>query len=301
MKRIAALIAALLICSSALACAASVPAAAAETAPVFTPTPEPVHETPVPKETSAPTPDAEKGITFLDGGEIELSDAFRASIPAFTGKLAGKPTVLIYHTHAREAFLNTSKLQNKNGKPAYRSMEPEDTVIHLGDILTEELKQRGFDVLHDPFDAEEPALDYAYDTMRAHFDEVYAERTFDLYIDLHRNAASVSSMQDDVVMPKGERTARLFFVVGTGISPVSIQQKGTDNWKTNYALAQALTDAFAPVSDRICKPIRVKQKVYNQDLGLSILAEIGHNANTMEDAERTVPYLADVIAEVLLP
>ena len=117
----------------------------------------------------------------------------------------------------------------------------------------------------------------------------------DLYIDLHRNAANMQRARNDVAILDGQRTARMFFVVGTGLT-ANDDSGETANWRENYALALFLTKRLRDTNTELAKDIRVKQKVYNQDLGRCLLAEIGHNANLLTDAENTVPYLAEAIA-----
>lgn len=275
-------------------------------------------------ETPAPVPEAvpeageavpEPDMAFEDDGDIYFSDAYKDRFRAKGFAFDHAPRVLIYHTHAREAFREepgqaaestprgsqdqtpapSGATPAPSAMPSGRSTDKEKNVVHIGDLLAAALTQRGVTVIHDRSDVEEPSLSTAYIRSRAVMEQ-YTD--VDLYIDLHRNAASLERAKDDVVLLNGKRVARLFFVVGTGLKADSAE-KELPNWKENYILALALYEKLLEVDPALVKENRMKQGVYNQDLGLSLLCEIGHNANLLTDAENTVPYLADALAAVI--
>ncbi len=249
---------------------------------------------------------------FEDDGDIYFSDAYKARFAARTYTFDHTPRVLIYHTHAREAFLEetgektaTAPSAARAGEaaapsptvtPSFRSDDPRKTVVRLGDLLAQALAARGFIVFHDSADVEAPALSTAYERSLSIMQKYEG---IDLYIDLHRNAASVEHARDDVVMLDGERVARMFFVVGTGMTAAD-QSHALENWRENYSLALSLTQKLTAVDNMLAKDIRVKQKAYNQQTGLCLLAEIGHNANLLTDAEHTIPYFADALQATLI-
>lgn len=287
-----------------------------------TPTQEPL-DFPYPSPNGAAT---EADMTFDESGNIWFSDAMKARFAARTFSFDHAPRVLIYHTHAREAFRapdaeatpaptgtptarpaappagNASpiltpepiaSLQPSNAEKT-RSDDPEKTVVHLGDLLATALTERGFEVYHNRTDVEAPELSSAY----ARSAELIADyEGIDLYIDLHRNAANADKARDDVVWIDGKRAARMFFVVGTGIN-AETDANALKNWENNYTLALSLYEQLAAIDARLVKENRVKQGYYNQQAGLCLLAEIGHNANLMTDAEHTIPLFADALSAV---
>ena len=278
-----------------------------------TPAPVEIIELAPIEDMPTPAPTAEPDMLFEDDGDIYFSDAFIATFPTKTYAFDHAPRVLIYHTHAKEAFreatAETDAAAVGKGKPGatpdpsatptatptYRSDDPAETVVRLGALLADALTARGFTVFHDTADVETPSLSTAYERsllVMQRYDDI------DLYIDLHRNAANVERAKDDVVMLSGERVARMFFVVGTGRTATDASGELV-NWRENYTLARSLTEKLAQVDAALVKPVRVKQKVYNQQVGLCLLAEIGHNANLLADAENTIPYFADALAQVV--
>ena len=275
-------------------------------------------ETPAP----SPTPDPEPGeatpepdMVFEEDGDIYFSEAYKTGFTTKPFSFDHPPRVLIYHTHAREAFRDTSiaaaaatpdapikgdstqaaATPAPTAGPSVRSTDRNRNVVHIGELLAEALEQRGFAVIHDGTDVETSDLSTAYTRSRRVMEQ-YAD--IDLYIDLHRNAASGERAKNDVVTLEGKRVARLFFVVGTGLT-ADTDAGELPNWKRNYTLALSLYEQLRAVDRGLVKENRMKQKAYNQDLGLSLLCEIGHNANLLSDVENTVPYLADALAAVI--
>lgn len=265
-----------------------------------TPVPPAATRPPLPGTAATPEPD----MIFDNSGNITLSGSYQAKFSEQTYSFGHAPRVLIYHTHAREAYREeTTPAPNSTATPLpesggeMRTTDQTRNVVHLGDVLAKELQKRGFTVFHDVTDVEEPSLSTAYERSR----KVMASyENIDIYIDLHRNAADIRRIQNinDVVQIDGKRAARMFFVVGTGINADSTAGEQA-NWKDNYAFALSLNKQLASVNRQLVKPIRVKQGgYYNQDLGLSLLAEIGHNANLLTEAELTVTYFADALQAV---
>ena len=206
---------------------------------------------------------------------------------------SGEPRILIYHTHTTEAYTAT-KASPYVQTSSYRTKDAGKSVIAVGEALAQRLRtQYGFSVIHDMTDHEPPSLKTAYDrseqTMKS-----YLERypSLILFIDVHRDASSDTS---DYVLVDGRPTARLMCVVGQG---TKYQEK--PDFETNYALALTLTENLRRVDKRLARDVRVKTGRYNQHVGeLSLLIEVGHNANTLEQALNAVPSLAESLALAL--
>ena len=209
--------------------------------------------------------------------------------------VSGEKHVLIYHTHTTEAYrMDGADAYVESGFSRTRNME--QNIVRVGEALRERLEEKGFRVIHDTTDHEPPKLATAYSrseqTMQ-HYREKYPD--MDLYIDLHRDAADVEKNKDDVAVIDGKRCARIMFVVGKGTK----YEKKPD-FDRNYALAEKLTAELASYDARLVRKIRVKEGRYNQHLAdMSLLIEVGHNANTLQDALNSTAYLAEAIAKVI--
>ena len=61
------------------------------------------------------------------------------------------------------------------------------------------------------------------------------------------------------------------------------------------------TERLRAVDPKFALDIRLKVGRYNQHVSpYCLLVEVGHNANTFDDAQNSIPYLADAIASTLI-
>lgn len=212
------------------------------------------------------------------------------------------PSILIYHTHTTEAY-------NPRGENPYtetdewRTDDNSMNIVRVGEELARLLREEyGLNVLHDTTDHEPPKLGTAYvrslETMEKYHEEY---PSIDLFIDVHRDAYNLpegETENDDYVEINGEKVARAMFVVGTGEGQTGAGFSEKPNYKENYALALSISEQLKEVDSRLARPIRVKTGRYNQHIpGRALLVEVGHNYNSLGEALRLIPYLAEAIAK----
>ena len=203
------------------------------------------------------------------------------------------PKILIYHTHTTEAYTATADSPYVQTS-SYRTADATKSVLAVGEALAERLRtEYGFSVLHDMTDHEPPSLKTAYDRSEVTIRRYLAQYpSLVLFIDVHRDAGSDTS---DYVLVHGTPTARLMCVVGQGTKYTE-----KPDFDKNYALASALTEHLRRIDKRLGRDVRVKTGRYNQHVGrMSLLIEVGHNANTLEQALNAVPALAESLALTL--
>jgi len=264
------------------------------------PTESPAEETSTPLaiETIPATPTASPSpvpeMIIDEDGDITLRSDIAAQFRPASYPFDHKPVVLIYHTHATESFLQTDEskyLETERG----RTENTKYNVIAVGDALQKALEKRGFTVIHDTTNVEGEDITSAYSRslqVMQQYDNV------DLYIDLHRNSSNQRGRSENTILIDNVPYAKLFFVVGTGIGTYDGEYDTLPDWKNNYTFALSLMDAIDAKQPDLVKPIRLKVGRFNQHMGLCLLAEIGTNADTLEAALNTVPYLADAIESV---
>jgi len=211
-----------------------------------------------------------------------------AAIPAE----APAPSVLIYHTHTHEAYEQDSA-DPYEALEAWRTLDDGHSVVRVGEALAHRLRALGFDVVHDATDHEGNELSTAY-TRSLETLSGYTRR-FDLYIDLHRDAYS-QDMAMRCTGPGGEPCAQLMLLIGNGegfdVKPFYTQ---------NLAFARALTRRVNGLCPGMCRDVLVKDGRYNQHIGIfSVLVEVGHNRNTLEEALNAVPVLADALRDLMI-
>lgn len=209
------------------------------------------------------------------------------------------PTILIYHTHTLEAYTPTllNPYTEKGGK--WRTTDNTKNIVYIGELLAAELRSKGFNVIHDITNHEPPELSSAYERSEETMKKYKAQYpSITMFIDLHRDAAGVESANDFVIID-GKEVARVMFVVGSGRGATGSGFAEMPKYEYNLALADAISEQLSMINPDIMRPTRIKTGRYNQHISNQcLLIEIGHNMNTLEQAENAVRYVAVAIGEV---
>lgn len=211
------------------------------------------------------------------------------------------PQILIYHTHTEEAYRQiTGNEYAESGK--WYTKDQSMSVVAVGEALKSALEGYGYSVIHDTTDHQPPSLSTAYSRSLTTM-EKYAKEYPDLkvYIDLHRDAYNdLDAGRKDYIIVNGEECARMMFVVGTGAGYTGTGFDGKPNYESNYKLALAITNEMEKIQKGFTRPIRVKTGRYNQQISdMCVLIEVGHNANSLQQAENTAKYVALAISRVI--
>lgn len=203
--------------------------------------------------------------------------------------------ILIYHTHTWEAFEQVSEAPYKETEK-WRSKDNQANMVAVGNALAASLEALGFIVVHDETAFEPPDLSSSYKRSLVMLEERTARgETYDLYIDLHRDAIASSSTIKRTVSISGVDVARFMVLVGKGEDYAA-----KPDWQKNYAIAQTLTDALNAQAENLCRDIKVKTGRFNQHIApCCVLIECGNNYNTLEQVMAGVPYLAEAIRKTL--
>lgn len=198
-------------------------------------------------------------------------------------------SVLIYHTHTHEAYEQVRE-DPYEALEAWRTADAGHSVLRVGEELARCLRDEGFEVVHDTTDHENDRLSTAYERSLKTL-EGY-DRSFDLYIDLHRDAwyEGLPRCYTDL---DGTPMAQPMLLIGNGV--------GFDvkpHYEENLAFARALTDHINEDHPGLCRDVLVKDGRYNQHIGVyAVLIEFGHNKNTLREALNTVPVVAKAVRE----
>ena len=252
-------------------------------------------------------------LLLLLGGASEASaEAFRAEVanadaaPAFQVEIlqndpaerqSGK-RVLIYHTHTYEAYEQVEESRYQETE-AWRTTDEAHNVIAVGKALTACMTAMGIDVTHDTTAFEPPNMDDAYErslTMLEQRQE--AGESYDLYIDLHRDALASTSTISRTVNIAGTEVARFMVLVGKGTTGGYTEKP---NWEANLAIAQCITDHLNAQCTNLARNVKIKTGRFNQHIAdCCVLIECGINTNTLEEVLAGVPYLATAIYETLM-
>ncbi len=199
------------------------------------------------------------------------------------------PQILIYHTHAHEAFADSVE------------GEEETTIVGAGTKLASLLEEEyGFKVLHHKGVYDDERED-AYAEALPAVEKILEENpTIEVVIDLHRDG--MSGDRKLVMDLQGKPTARFMFFNG-----LSYTKKGGDisylenpYIQENLALsfqAQVAANQYYP---GIARKVYLKAYRYNMHLKpKSMLIELGAQNNTVEEIMNACDPLAHILAIVL--
>ncbi|WP_350342508.1 stage II sporulation protein P [Proteinivorax tanatarense] len=193
--------------------------------------------------------------------------------------------IAIYHSHTTEAFVPTSGIPHTE--------DFDETIVKVGEHLKEQLESMGMYVYHDKTYHNQRHSE-SYRKSARTVEEIIEKDDFDLIIDLHRDGVGQSSSVGRPVTTEkinGEDMGKLLFLVGGR----------HDNWRKNYALANALNEATKQKYPGLSRGVIVRSTGnYNQDLHNNILLiEIGGHWNTLDEAIKTTEPLSKIILEGL--
>lgn len=254
-----------------------------------------------------PPPEPEAAAAFAVQ-EVEPEDNLflqPAETPAFSIEVikteAPQPKrVLIYHTHTYEAFEQAEGNRYQETE-RWRTADSAHNMIRVGEELTTLLRALGVEAVHDTTAFEPPVLSTAYTRSLAMLEKrIAAGETYDLYIDLHRDAYSASYGGGNTVSIGGAAVAKLMLLIGKGEGVTGQGYDVKPDWEKNLAIAQAITDDLNEQAEGICRDVHIKTGRFNQHVAPAcVLVEAGNNKNTLKEVLAAMPYLADAVVKVL--
>lgn len=216
-----------------------------------------------------------------DGDEGRLEEA---SLLCFGKK---SPVVIVYHTHAREAYLPAM-----GGAPipdrAF-SFEPEKGVLGVGERIVKSLWRRhGIPAGHCRIVHDKAGRLGAYTESMRSLDKILQNYPdIGILLDVHRD--SLRKAETTAVI-NGKSAARTTIVIGDK----------NEHWEENYEIAQKLVGILQKKYPGLNRTILKKPYTYNQMVSSGcLLIEIGGVDNTLEEVNYTADMVADAIAELL--
>ncbi len=199
--------------------------------------------------------------------------------------------VLIIHTHSTEAYTPDGDDQYE-ATDAYRTTDPEHSVIRVGEALAEALEAYGIHVLHDTGLYDYPSYNGSYARSGAAVEEYLAAYPdIALVIDLHRDAIGDEDM---IYKTVSGGAAQIMFVMG---SDVNLEHP---NWRKNLQTALSLQGLVTRQFDSLMRPTTLCPYRYNQQLSPgSLLMEVGTSGNTLQEAVTAVQLFAEAVGPAL--
>ncbi len=201
-----------------------------------------------------------------------------------TSDVTGSGNIIIYHTHATEAYMPVAATST-------HIVDEAGTVREAGRNLTNALKQKGFSVVHDKTLHDSPSYNKSYNRSLETSKKLVSQYgDLQLLIDFHRDAASSVGGKAKTVNIDGQTVASFALVVGTK----------NNNYNEIRSFAEKIKNKANSMYPGFCTGIIEKPYKFNGYISdRYILLELGNNANTIQQVNTSTIYLADVFANVL--
>ena len=222
-----------------------------------------------------------------------------ADVQAVSNDDAGKPRVLIYHTHTWEAYEMTEGARYTPTE-TWRTMDDSCNMVRVGEQLAQELTALGFAVVHDTTAFEPPNLSSAYTRSLAMLEErLAAGEYYDYVLDVHRDAYSGPYNGANAVEQDGQKLAYVMLLVGQGTGTTGSGFDERPDWPQNLALAEQITEELNALVPGISREVKIKSGRFNQHVSTgALLIEVGNNRNTLEEALASCEVIAKSIAHI---
>lgn len=207
-----------------------------------------------------------------------------------------QPQVLIYHTHATEAFerYDSDTYDTRNN---WRSTDNNMNMVAVGSALAKSLEENGINVLHDTTQHDYPSYNGAYERS-AQTIAAYREQypTLQVLLDVHRDAIDRDgTLVRPVTTIDGKKAAQLMI-----IAPCDDGTMDIPDWRENLRFAAAIQSRAEQDFAHLMRPIFFCYRKYNLDkTPASLLLEFGSHGNTLEECEYTASLVGKSIAAVL--
>lgn len=273
---------------------------------------EPIQVEPVPEENRGPiverTYTAQAGGIYipLDHGflknstELSNSDVQAQLDKAWDLDLSTpeEPTVLIYHTHATEAYEPVTR-DYYDDRYNSRSTEQDKNMIRVGDEIAKQLEAAGIGVIHDTTLHDYPSYNGAYErsaeTIQKYLDEYPSIK---ITIDVHRDAIEESdgTRIAPVAEIDGKKAAQIMIISGCDDGTMNMP-----NWPDNLRFSAAFQSQMEADYPGLTRPIFFCYRLYNMNKTPgSLLLEFGAHGNSLEEAVYSGELCGKALAELIL-
>ncbi|MGI6129304.1 MAG: stage II sporulation protein P [bacterium] len=201
----------------------------------------------------------------------------------------GPPRIAIYHTHTSEDYVPTAGASHTYGKEA--------GIVAVGRELRKTLEERhGICCLHNTTVHDAPVYREAYLRSGETVAKLLQDNSeLEVVLDIHRDAPTKDAAKSRAMTTTtidDQLVARVYIVVGTDRLGLA-----HPNWKKNHEFALSLQQQLEALYPGLSRGIKIDTARFNQQLhSRLILIEIGGEHNSLDEAKRTVPLLADALA-----
>lgn len=202
--------------------------------------------------------------------------------------------IILFHTHSCESYTSSEKYPY-TPTGTFRTTDLNFSVARVGEELTKQLKEYGYNVVHNTDYHDYPSYNGSYTRSLATVENILKETPSDIIIDIHRDAiGSRSDYAPIVKIGDNDIAAQIMFVIGTDEGGL-----WHPNWNQNLKFAIKVQEKAEEMYPGLFKPIMLTKSRYNQHTGkYASIIEVGATGNTLEQCITSMKYLAKVISEL---
>lgn len=224
----------------------------------------------------------------------EIEDIL-SSPPSFPVQAQG-PQVLIYHTHATEAFERYDHIfyDTRNN---WRSTDNNMNMVAVGDALAASLEAEGISVLHDCTQHDYPSYNGAYERSAETVNRYLEEYpSIQIILDVHRDAIDRGgTLIRPVTEIGGKKAAQLMVIAGCDDGTMDMP-----HWRENLRFAALIQQQAEEEWPGLMRPLFFGYRKYNQNLRPgALLLEFGSHGNTLEECVYTAQLVGPAIARAI--
>ena len=177
----------------------------------------------------------------------------------------------------------------------YRTTDLNYSVARVGTELTNYLKEKGFNVTHNTTYHDYPAYSGSYARSLNTLEGLLEGKNTQLVFDLHRDAVGSSNEYAPTIKINDNYVAQIMFVIGTNGGGLE-----HPNWVQNLKIAVKIQEKANEMYPGLFRSINLRSSTFNQKVtNAASIIEVGATGNTLEEAEASMKYLANVLKEVL--
>ncbi len=234
-----------------------------------------------------------KNATNLSNEEVlaKLNEPWELTLPD-----DDSPKVLIFHTHATEAFETYDQLIYDT-RSNWRSQDNSLNAVAVGQVLADVLNEKGIPTIHDTTQHDYPSYNGSYQRSKETIQR-YLEKypSIQVVIDIHRDAIQRGdTLVRPVVEIDGKKAAQLMIISGCDDGTMNMP-----NWDQNLHFAGHLADQLCQDYPQLSRPVLFDYREYNfAATPSSLLIEVGSHGNTLEQVKYTAQLLGNSLAKVL--
>ena len=221
--------------------------------------------------------------------------ALLEAAPILSGRGDG-PKVLIYHSHATEAYTMDGTDVYKQSD-YYRTLNTEQNMVRVGEEMAAVFEAAGIGVVHDTTLYDYPRYNDAYTRSLAGVSALLKQYpSIVLVLDVHRDALEATDGTIyKVVAGSVDNCAQVMMVMGSDAGGAS-----HPNWRVNLALALSIQNALTQKWATLARPTVLRNSRFNQHLSTgSILVEVGTHGNTLQEAITAARLYARTVVELM--